>query len=275
MGENQVPIDRESVNTKELVVDPIKERRVALEMEGLRIRVFRANTRGNGYSSKTRVLRAVTVLYGDTASVYGIRTEAAGMQPVRCVKLHETYPVTASTAVYTALTVIIVWIEAVSQVDYTVYGRLRTRQLLVNRRVINVLYQRGEWRKYWSRPRRPRAGPHDDATLAFREEDPGDGHPTPISLQARIHTSINCEELFFECALHHLDSKANITHPRPASRCLRLGYLVTKKIGAREIEQVNEWQLGLRIGLGLGRIHHGVIAPSTTRVQTDEFRWNG
>ncbi len=35
----------------------------------------------------------------------------------------ETYPVTASTAVYTALTVVIVRPEAVSQVDYTVYGR--------------------------------------------------------------------------------------------------------------------------------------------------------
>ncbi len=38
----------------------------------------------------------------------------------------ETYPVTASTAVYTALTVVIVRTEAVSQVDYTVYGRLWT-----------------------------------------------------------------------------------------------------------------------------------------------------
>ncbi len=38
----------------------------------------------------------------------------------------ETYPVTASTAVYTSLTVVIVRIEAVSQVDYTVYGQLRT-----------------------------------------------------------------------------------------------------------------------------------------------------
>ncbi len=37
----------------------------------------------------------------------------------------ETYQVTVSTAIYMALTVVIVQTEAISQVDYMVYGRLR------------------------------------------------------------------------------------------------------------------------------------------------------
>ncbi|KAK0431229.1 hypothetical protein EV421DRAFT_1743288 [Armillaria borealis] len=104
-------------------------------------------------STGTHGQKSIPIIHGNihamddpthaTASVYGIRTEAMGTSndtlELKLVGKHDAiwtapkpfqlpkkvmYPATTNMAIYTTVTAVIVWTEAISEVDLMVYGQL-------------------------------------------------------------------------------------------------------------------------------------------------------